>query len=227
MVFVLVHSPLVGPSAWSPVARTLERRGHQAIVPSLLGPAGAPPGDWRQSVDTVRKAVRGLSEPIVLVGHSGGGLLLPAIADAIAPPVSRLIFVDSGIPARTGETPFVPPAFLDDLRALAVDGVLPPWTDWFGDDAMRELVPDADLLSSLAREMPSLPLAYLEQRIPGPAGWDRIPCAYLLLSDGYRQAAAEAKERGWRVEEITGAQHLHIAVAPEAVTDTLIRLAAA
>ncbi len=78
---------------------------------------------------------------------------MPAIADAVAPPVSRLIFVDSGIPARTGETSFVPPAVVDDLRALAVDGLLPPWTDWFGDEAMRELVPDADLLSSLAREV--------------------------------------------------------------------------
>jgi hypothetical protein len=29
------------------------------------------------------------------------------------------------------------------------------------------------------------------------------------------------------VEEMTGAQHLHIAVAPEAVTDALIRLAVA
>ena len=54
-----------------------------------------------------------------------------------------------------------------------------------------------------------------------------MPCAYLLLSDAYREAAAEARDREWRVEEITGAQHLHIAVAPEAVTDALIRLAVA
>src|SRR6266568_3049719 len=151
MVFVLVHSPLVGPSTWCPVARTLQRRGHQAIVPSLLGPAGAPPRDWRQSVDAVREAVRALSEPIVFVGHSGCGLLLPVIGDAVAPPVSGLIFVDSGIPARTGETPFVPPAFLDDLRALAVAGVLPPWSSWFGEDTMRELVPDDALRAALAR----------------------------------------------------------------------------
>jgi hypothetical protein len=72
--------------------------------------------------------------------------------------------------------------------------------------------------------MPSPPLAYLEQRIPSPAAWDRLPCAYLLLSDAYREAADEARERAWRVEEIAGAQHLHIAVAPEAVTDALIRL---
>jgi pimeloyl-ACP methyl ester carboxylesterase len=224
MVFVLVHSPLVGPNTWSPVARELERRGHRAVVPSLLAPAGAPPRDWRHDVEAARAAVRTLSEPIVLVGHSGGGLLLPVIADAVAAPISALIFVDSGVPARTGETPRVPPTFLDQLRTLAVDGMLPPWSSWFGEEAMRKLVADEALRAALAREMPSLPLAYLEQRIPSPAGWDRLPCAYLLLSDAYREAADEARERGWRVEEIAGAQHLHIAVAPEAVTDALIRL---
>ena len=168
-----------------------------------------------------------LSDPLVLVGHSGGGLLLPVIADAVAPPVSGLIFVDSGVPASTGETPTAPPALLDHLRTLAVDGMLPPWSTWWGEDAMRDLVPEEALRTALVREMPSLPLAYFEQRLPSPAGWERRPCAYLLLSDAYREASAEAMERGWRVEEITGAQHLHLAVAPEAVTDALIRLAVA
>jgi pimeloyl-ACP methyl ester carboxylesterase len=170
--------------------------------------------------------MRTLSDPIILVGHSGGGLLLPVIASAVAAPVSALIFVDSGLPARTGETPLAPPPLLDDLRALAVDGMLPPWSTWWGEEAMRDLVPDEALRASLEREMPSLPLAFFEQSIPSPPGWDRIQCAYLLLSDAYREAAAEARERGWRVEEITGAQHLHIAVDPEAVGDALIKLAA-
>jgi pimeloyl-ACP methyl ester carboxylesterase len=227
MVFALVHSPLVGPSTWSPVARELERRGHQAVVPSLLGPADAPPRHWRQCVEAAHEAVRRLSGPIVLVGHSGGGLLLPVIADTLAPPVSGLIFVDSGVPAITGETPVASPPFLDHLRTLAVDGTLPPWSIWWGEDAMRDLVPHERLRAALEREMPSLPLAYFEQRIPSPTSWHRVPCAYLLLSDAYRDEASEARKRGWPVEEITNARHLHIAVAPEAVAEALIRLSAA
>ena len=224
MTFVLVHSPLVGPSTWSPVARELERRGRHAVVPSLLAEAGAPPRRWQHCVEAVRDAVGPLSDRIVLVGHSGGGLLLPTIAAAVAAPLSRLIFVDSGVPASTGETPLARhPSLLDHL---AVGSTLPPWSSWWGEDAMRDLVPDEALRAALTREMPSLPLSYFQQRVPSPVGWERVPCAYLLLSDAYRDAAAEARERGWRVEEITGAQHLHIAVAPEAVTDALIRLAA-
>jgi pimeloyl-ACP methyl ester carboxylesterase len=224
MVFVLIHSPLVGPSSWSLVARELERQGHQAVVPSLLGPGGAAARDWQQCVAAARRAVRTLRDPIVLVGHSGGGLLLPVIADAVAPSIAALIFVDSGVPASTGETPAAPPAFLDDLRRLAVDRTLPPWSTWWGEDVMRELVPDEGLRAALVREMPSLPLAYFEQRIPSPVGWDRTPCSYLLLSVAYREAATEAREQGWPVEEIAGAQHLHIAVAPRTVADALIRL---
>jgi pimeloyl-ACP methyl ester carboxylesterase len=226
MVFALIHSPLVGPSTWSPVAHELERRGHQAVVP-LLRPADAPPQNWRQCVEAAREALETLADPIILVGHSGGGLLLPAIAEAVSPHVSGLIFVDSGVPAVTGETSAAPPPFLDYLRTLAADGTLPPWSTWWGEDAMRDLVPDERVRAALVCEMPSLPLAYFDQRIPSPKGWGQVPCAYLLLSDGYKEAAAEARKRGWRVEEIAGAQHLHIAVAPEAVADALIRLAAA
>jgi hypothetical protein len=146
------------------------------------------------------------------------------MADALVQTVRGLIFVDSGVPARVGETAFVPPTLLEDFRALAVDGILPPWSSWFGEEVMRELVPDGTLRRALIQEMPRLSVGFLEQRIPSPAGWDRAPCAYLLLSDAYSESAAEARERGWPVETIKGAQHLHIATAPEAVTDALLRM---
>jgi len=224
-VFVLIHSPLVGPSTWTPVARELERRGRQVVVPSLLGAATEPPPQWRYCIDAVRAATSTLANQIVLVGHSGGGLLLPAIRGAVTTAVSRLIFVDSGVPASSGEIPLVPPPLLAHLRTLAVDGTLPPWSAWWGDEAMRELVPDQAARAALERELPSLPLSYFEESVPSPAGWDRVPCAYLLLSDAYRDAASDARAREWPVEEITGAQHLHLVVAPATVADVLIQLA--
>src|ERR671914_181403 len=55
-VFVLVHSPLVGPTAWSRVARELKRREREAVVPSLLGIAGAEAPQWRHAPEAVRAA---------------------------------------------------------------------------------------------------------------------------------------------------------------------------
>jgi hypothetical protein len=130
----------------------------------------APPPRWRYCINAVRAATSSLSNQIVLVGHSGGGLLLPAIMGVVTTAVSRLIFVDSGVPASNGETPLVPPPFLAHLRTLAVNGKLPPWSSWWGDEAMRELVPDQAARAALERELPSLPLSYFEESVPSPAG---------------------------------------------------------
>ena len=60
---------------------------------------------------------------------------------------------------------------------------------------MRELVPDEPARAALERELPFLPLSYFEESVPSPAGWDRVPCAYLLLSDAYKDAASDAHGR--------------------------------
>jgi pimeloyl-ACP methyl ester carboxylesterase len=114
MVFVLLHSLLTGPAVWLRVAEELKRRSYDAIAPSLLGPGGAP-RDWREAAGAAIAAVEASSDPVVLVGHSGGGLLLPVVADAVGSDVAGLVFVDSAVPASAGETPLVPAPLLDDL----------------------------------------------------------------------------------------------------------------
>jgi hypothetical protein len=114
---------------------------------------------------------------------------------------------------------------MEQLRALATDGVLPPWSSWFGEDAMRELVADERLRAALEREMPRIPLSYFEANVWLRDGWDTDPCAYLLLTaEPYGESAADARGRGWPVVEIPGAQHLAIATDPIAVTHALLVL---
>jgi pimeloyl-ACP methyl ester carboxylesterase len=223
-IFVLIHSPLVGPTTWSPLADELERRGRVAVVPSLLGVADAPSPQWRHVPETVRAATADAGSPSVLVGHSAGGLLLPVIADAV-PDVDALVFVDSFLPPPIGSLPLAGAGFIDQLRALASDGVLPPWSRWFGESEMRELVPDEGLRAALEAEMPHLPLSYFEVNVPLPAGWDTRPCAYLLFTaEAYGPSAAEARDRGWEVAEVHGVRHLAMATAPVAVAEALLEL---
>ena len=117
-VFVLVHSPLVGPTTWRPVADELERRGGDAVVPSLLGVAEAPSPQWHHVRDVVRAEVAGTHDPTVLVGHSGSGVVLAAIADVVSVEVVGLVFVDSFLPPGSGSVPLAPPALIDQLGAL-------------------------------------------------------------------------------------------------------------
>jgi thioesterase domain-containing protein len=224
-VFVLIHSPVVGPASWWPTAHELERRGRGAVIPSLLGVADAAAPQWRHVPEAVRGATAGVHAPIVLAGHSGGGLLLPAIADAMTGEVAALVFVDSFLPPAAGSLTLAPAELIDQLRGLATEGVLPPWSSWFGADAMRELVADDRVRAALEAEMPRLPLSYLEASVPLPSGWNRRPCAYLLLSaELYRHSASEARVRGWPVAEIPGGRHLATATQPVAVADALLDL---
>jgi pimeloyl-ACP methyl ester carboxylesterase len=110
-----------------------------------------------------------LQQRVVLVGHSGAGLLLHVIADALDVEVAGLVFVDSRLPA--GRSPLSAPEFKDGLRAMATDGLLPTSSRWFGLDATRELVPDERLRADLEAEMPRLPLSYFEATVPLPDEW--------------------------------------------------------
>jgi hypothetical protein len=162
----------------------------------------------------------------VVVGHSAAGALLPAIADALSGEVVGLIFVDAFLPPATGSAPLAPPELMIQLRALATEGVLPPWPTWFGPDGIRALVPDDTQRAMLERELPRLPLALLEASVPVPEGWDRRGGGgYLLLSpDHYGESAADARGRGWPVAEIPGAHHLALVTDPAAVTAALLSL---
>jgi pimeloyl-ACP methyl ester carboxylesterase len=228
MRFALIHSPLVGPGTWAPVTRELETRGYHVIVPSLLGVADAPAPQWRHCVEAGRGATQDTEAPLVLVGHSGAGLLLPAIADAVPNHITGLVFADAFLPPTTGSTELLPRALLEQLRPLATEGVLPPWSTWFGEQGLRDLIPDARLRAALEREMPRLPLAYFETRVPQPAGWEsRWRSGYLLFaSDPYRHCAAEARERGWPVVELRDTHHLALVTEPRAVTTALLDITA-
>jgi hypothetical protein len=223
--FVLIHSPLVGPGTWEPVAEELRRIGRETLVPSLTGVADAPAPQWRHCVAAVRAASENIGGHLLLVGHSGAGPLMPAIADAIRGEVAALIFVDAMLPPASEAARLLPTAFLSQIRPLASDGVLPPWSAWFGESAMRQLVPEDALRTALEGEMPRLPLAYFEGQVPVAVGWRQRPCAYLLLSpDHYGQAAAEARSCGWPIAALPGAHHLSLVTDPSSVAGQLLDL---
>lgn len=206
--FVLVHSPLVGPTTWSWVAKELGKYGHHAVVPSLLGAAAS--GSWEACVDAVVAAAPP-RVPHVLVGHSGAGPLLPIIATQVS--ASRLVFVDASLPPTDGESALVPEQFLGTLTALAQGGLLPPWSEWFEPGTMETLIPDPVRRHAILAELPRLPLSYFQGRVPMPDGWAAAPCTYVLLSEAYRHEAEQAAARGWPVIEIPGS-HMDVVSQP-------------
>ena len=214
--FTLVHSPLVGPLSWSTVQAELGKRGHEVQVPSLV--AAAASGSWQACV-VAAVAGAATGEDLVLVGHSGAGPLLPLIAGGMDLPPRRLVFVDAIVPPEEGER-YVSPELIQHLRRIETEGRLPPWSEWFGPGVMEELIPDDYLRSLAVAEMPNLPLSYFDGAIPVPSEWTRASCHYVLLSEAYRDEAAEATSRGWQVSENLGS-HLDILIKPVEIADLL------
>src|SRR5688572_24380933 len=97
--FVLIHSPLVGPSTWSLIAHELRVREIEVIVPTLAGSEGSQLPYWKQFADSVSGALAAIpvESSVSLIGHSGGGPLLPAMRQAITQRVASYVFVDAGI----------------------------------------------------------------------------------------------------------------------------------
>lgn len=225
-VFVLVHSPSVGPLTWAPVATQLEARGWRSVVPSLLDVADSGAPFWPRVVDNVTAVMSGLDlvQPVVLVAHSNAGLFVPLLVSNASRRVLGCVFVDAALPPRSGSTPVLPEELLQLLRTKAIEGWLPPWTDWWDEADVAPMFPDQRTRAAVSAEQPRLPLAYYEQSVPTPSGWEDRPCGYLLFGPPYDDLAAEAGARGWLVEQIPG-QHLHQIVDPTAVAERLIAFA--
>ncbi len=213
-----MHSPLVGPATWRWVAEALRSWGHSVTVPDLTEAAatGAPNALIGAAIPP--KA----TETLVVVGHSGAGFFLPSIGAGLEAPARGLVFVDAGIPPGEGEAT-AGADFLDRLRSLATDGVLPNWSTWWGDGVMEMLVPDDARRAEIEAEMPEIPLALYESPIILPTGWRNTPGAFMLLSEPYHQEAQRANSLGWPVIERLGT-HLDIVNDPESVARDIVRL---
>lgn len=225
--WLLIHSPLVGPATWTPVAAELRHRGDTATVPDLT-PALSSGGDHAsRQADLVAASVS--SGPIVLVAHSGAGPLLPLIADRLGHQhisVAASAFVDAGLP-HPGQSRLdvLPPPAVEQLREMTVERWLPPWTSWWPADQLDAMVPDQRLRDLLVQTSPRLPASLFDQTLPRVSEELLGRCSYLQLSSAYESFAARAEHEGWPVDRLD-AHHLAILTAPREVADSMQSLTA-
>lgn len=216
---LLVHSPLVGPGTWESVAPALVGDGYEVGVPDLTGTVAAGPPYCSPQAEVIARSAS--SQPVVLIGHSGAGPLLAA-AGTIINQVQGYVFIDAGLPTP-GQSfmETVPPDLAAQLREMAdAQGWLPPWPQWWGDEALAGLIPDPDMRRHLAAGCPRLPLAMFEEVHPPVPRWPDAPAAYLRLSEAYDDQAAKARALGWPVSE-QASHHLAPLTDPGLVTESL------
>jgi alpha-beta hydrolase superfamily lysophospholipase len=141
--FVLVHGAFQTAADWQSVAEALTAAGHTAVTVDLPGRSGdgRPLGEvtMMDHVAAVLKSVVAAAAvdadgKVVLVGHSFGGLVISAVAEADAAPLAGLVYVAAYLP-RIGTTPG------DSLQDLAM-------TDHHGAWQADSFLPAADYSSA-------------------------------------------------------------------------------
>jgi pimeloyl-ACP methyl ester carboxylesterase len=106
--FVLVHGAWMGGFAWQEVKADLERRGETVITLDLPGHGDDQTPPEGQTLAAYTQAVVraiGARTDVTLVGHSFGGIVISAVAEAIPERLSKLVYVAAYLP-RSGESVF-------------------------------------------------------------------------------------------------------------------------
>ena len=219
--FVLIHAPLAGPVTWSLVADKLRSRSHDVIVPSLPDAAEASPPYWPRYAAAVGHSLKKLpaERSLILVAHSGAGLLLPLVRQTTGRPVEAYVFVDAMVP-QDGMLPDEESYF----RRIAVDGFIPP----FSEAVLRTVgIDDDSIRGRLLSELRPLPLGVYEEPTPVFKDWPDASCGYLrftrTLPTAYERFVQRARRQGWAYREVDG-NHFHMLVDPKVVVTALLDL---
>jgi pimeloyl-ACP methyl ester carboxylesterase len=222
-IFVLIHSPLVGPTTWQPVAEEMRRSKLDVVVPALKSVEGTNVPYWRQHAEEVLKALKDVpaDRPLILVAHSGGGMLLPAVRQVAGRTVAAYLFVDAMIPEemKSRLDLFGSKEAAARFRQGAKNGYLPTWTE---EDLLEE-IPDDTLRRSFVSELRPLPLAVYEEPLPVFSGWPDAPCGYLQFTPPYDIGKGRAESSGWTYARMEGG-HFHLLVDPRGVTDAILKM---
>jgi len=96
-VFILVHGAWHGAWCWEQVEHQLEDLGAASVAVDLPGRSGDPQSlaglTLDSYVDHVVAAIDASPEPVVLVGHSLGGLVISQAAERIPEKISSLVYL--------------------------------------------------------------------------------------------------------------------------------------
>ncbi|MEU1371295.1 alpha/beta hydrolase [Streptomyces sp. NPDC005803] len=238
---VLVHGAWADASSWNPVMSRLQRAGYTVYAPPnpLRGVAS--------DAETVADFVATIPGPVVLVGHSYGGMVITNAATSL-PNVKALVYDDAYIPAQN-ETVFQinaaepgscvnvdPSAFLnlvpypgaasgdaDAYLKTAPNGVYQGFDSCFANGVPSD---QASLLAAGQR-----PFAVSAGSEPsGAPAWKTLPSWAVVGTQDHVIPPAEqlamAQRAGSHIVKVP-AGHLSLITRPDTVTDTVIAAARA
>jgi pimeloyl-ACP methyl ester carboxylesterase len=218
---VLVHGGFVDGSGWEQVYRMLKKDGYAVSV------VQNPTTSLADDVAATKRVLSGETRPVILVGHSYGGVVITEAGND--PKVAGLVYIAAFAPDK-GES--VAALIKDPAPGASVPPILPPQDGYL-------LLDKAKFAASFAADLPKdqadfmahsqLPwgLAALEGAVT-EAAWRSKPSWYLVATDDKmippEAQRAMSKRAGATVTEVRGSHAVYVSKAEAVVA--LIKQAA-
>ena len=220
---VLVHGGFVDGSGWLDVYRDLKGRGYR------VGVVQNPTISLANDVEVTRQTITSLGGPVVLVGHSYGGVVITEAGND--PAVSALVYIAAFAP-DTGES--VASLIQNPPPGAPVPPILPPQNGFlFLDTAKFQASFAADVSDDLAAFMADSQVPWGLEALNGAvtwAAWKTKPSWYLVATDDKMippdAQRAMAKRAGATVVEAKGSHAIYVSQA-QAVTALIEQAATA
>jgi pimeloyl-ACP methyl ester carboxylesterase len=218
---VLVHGGFVDGSGWEDVYRILKKDGHEVSI------VQNPTSSLADDVAATKRILAGQKGPVVLVGHSYGGVVITEAGND--PKVAGLVYIAAFAPDK-GES--VAALIKDPPPGAPVPPILPPQDGYLSLDKAKFAASfAADLPKDKAEFMANSQVPWgvnaLSGTISEPA-WKAKPSWYLVATDDRMipPAAQHAmsKRAGSTVIESKGSHAIYVS-QPEAVASIIQKAA--
>ncbi|MEU5785355.1 alpha/beta fold hydrolase [Micromonospora lupini] len=227
---VLVHGAWADGSSWDKVTAKLQHDGYRVVTPpNLLSGV-------KNDADNLRAYLDTITGPVVLVGHSYGGMVITnaALGDK---QVKALVYVDAYIPDAHDTvlslTSAVPGSVFAAEASTVFDQVAIPGADQgivnlyvkpsiFGKAFADRTIPARDVAVLAARQRPLALNALVEES--GEPAWQTIPSWSVIGKQDAVIPAAEQVAMSKRAKAHTieiNAPHLSMVTDPGAVTNQI------
>lgn len=223
----LIPGPLVRASSWEPTAEVLREFGLTVVVPEVISSPREYPAwsAWSNQLAGLLPA----KAPLTLVGHSSATVLVAQLAGLLD--TEAIVLVDGIVPPPSGFVGPVPERLLALLDGLCgLDGVLPPWSDWWATSPLKHEVgipllrADERAYEHFRQLLPRMSRSWFNDVVHlNP--WRHRPTGYIQLSSLHASSANEAEQLGWPVVRLHGT-HVHPYTAPRETASAIATICA-
>jgi pimeloyl-ACP methyl ester carboxylesterase len=229
----LVHGAWHRGASWAPLVVELQRRGLSSVTVDL--PSDVPDAGVDAYAEQVLRALQGVEEPLVLVGHSLGGLTIPVVATRR--PVALLVYLCALLPdpgrslveQRATDPEMMTAQWRETYapRQVALPDGRVEWPDEVAAEVFYHDCPPAEVPAAvrLLRPQASMPM---RERTPLTA-WPEVPAEYILCTEDRAVSPAWSRDvarrrLGVTPRELAGG-HSPFLAQPGRLADLLVALA--